>query len=226
MSVLSFNDFLQINWISCSKCSLQFPTEKSVLAHQSRAHSSTSENCTKRRKMNNCQLCPLKYQKRFGLIRHMRSCHKEHVYEFWVSCHLCQLAYPDSKTLQAHLVRSHNGTSAETTLELINGSDLKQVSKEQNRQAVKSGKIVPKKSSGYCCKLCFHKSQMFVNYLKHMRSKHSKHVEEFWIACTQCQVFYPNKTSLQKHVLRTHSLMPSPLKTSESKNPGDNDAVK
>ena len=102
--------YVQINWILCSKCSLRFPTKVSVLAHQSRSHCKGKNKVLFKNKKStfNCQLCPLKYQKIFGLIRHMRSHHKEHVEQNWIACHQCQLLYPDSKTLQSHTLRSHH----------------------------------------------------------------------------------------------------------------------
>ena len=123
-------------------------------------------------------------QKIFGLIRHMRSHHKEHVEQNWIACHQCQLLYPDSKTLQSHTFRSHNSEAREgqESNQRTSPSDMDVttlVSKETNElNPTMKSKDTKQSSRFYRCKLCSQKCNQYVNYVKHMRSHHPKYVSD------------------------------------------------
>ena len=187
----------QINWISCSKCSLHFPTKESVLIHQSKRHAQSKQS-HKKKTAYSCTLCFTKCNQYVNYLKHMRSKHPEYVQESWLACSQCPVFYPNQVLLQKHVFKIHQSQA-----ENDNSSDINQVPESRTTSKVAKETLVNQRSNNHC-ELCSKTFRQYVNYLKHMRKMHSKLIEETWISCRRCKKLYPDLSSLEKHEMRAH----------------------
>ena len=131
-----------------------------------------------------------------GFLNHMRSHDQQLVEKFWITCHLCDLSYPNKISLHNHISRSHpsENQGLKSRIQLDPDSTV-------TKKSIKNEGQSPIVTKCHLCDLAYcSRWDMFA----HMRKKHPVFVKTVWKACYQCSKLFPTQSAIQSHGSKVH----------------------
>jgi hypothetical protein len=108
-----------------------------------------------------CEFCPKTFSRQYIYFKHASTAHVDLVADTWIKCGQCHFYFPTSHNLERHVFMAH---------------EPKQEKPAANR---------------VLCAFCNLSLYESVQYYKHANMKHLELVQEQWVSCEVCSMYFP-----------------------------------